>query len=78
MTKLLFVDSSGTFGVINEDLLIESLGDVDEEVRRFVRDVDADSNASASIDALHPEFTFDLYARTSIRELYVHDRPEDR
>ena len=73
MIELLFVDESGTIGVIHNDLTIDSLQAVDKEVQAFVRNAGTndDGEMSSSLETLHPEFTIDLFTNTDVRELEV-------
>lgn len=73
MPELLFVDGSGTIGLIQNDLSIDSPGTVDEEVYQIVEEVDTTSECDAepSLGSLHPELMFDLYCQTDVTLVHV-------
>ena len=78
MPELLFVDGSGTIGVIQNDLSINSPGSVDDEVHRFVEEADTiyECESEPSLDSLHPELMLDLYCQTDVTLIHVLPPPD--
>ena len=79
MPELLFVDGSGTIGLIQNDLSISSPGSVDEEVYRIVEEVETahECESEPSLDSLHPKLMFDLYCQTDVTLVHVLPSADD-
>ncbi|WP_049921046.1 hypothetical protein [Halopiger djelfimassiliensis] len=76
MTELVFIDETGTYGVITHQLTIESRGDVTEDVTRFVERAETtyEPEPPVTLDDLLPRFAVDLYTQTELKlvEVYPH------